>query len=85
MKPKIVDIQEFHTSLGVLKIETRISEENDFRSVVENKIVYNGTEFSNIKALEDKLDRYEYDLLRTEVYDLSTLLDLYIQAYPRTL
>ena len=85
MKTKIVDLQEFHTSLGVLKIETRISEVNDFRSVVENKIIYNGTEFSNIKALEEKLDRYEYDMLRTEVYSLSTLLDLYIQAYPRTL
>ena len=36
-----------------MKIETRISEVNDFRSVVENKIIYNGTEFSNIKALEE--------------------------------
>ena len=85
MKTKIVDIQEFNTTMGILRIETRISEVNDFRSVVENKIIYNGEEFPNIKALEDKLDCYEYDMLRSEVYDLSTLLDLYIQAYPRTL
>ena len=85
MKTKIVDIQEFNTSLGILRIETHISEVSEFKSVVENKIIYNGTEFSNIKALEEKLDRYEYDMLRSEVYDLSTLLDLYIQAYPRTL
>ena len=85
MKTKIVDIQEFNTTMGILRIETHISEVNDFRSVVENKIIYNGEEFPNIKALEDKLDCHEYDMLRSEVYDLSTLLDLYIQAYPRTL
>ena len=85
MTTKILDIQEFNTTMGILRIETHISEVNDFRSVVENKIIYNGDEFPNIKALEDKLDRYEYDMLRSEVYDLSTLLDLYIQAYPRTL
>ncbi len=85
MKPKIVDIQEFNTSLGILRIETRISEENDFRSVVENKIVYNGTEFPNVKSLEDKLDRYEYDLLRSEVYDLNAVLDFCKQALPRSL
>lgn len=85
MKTKIVDIQEFNTSLGIFRIKTHISEVSEFKSVVENKIIYNGTEFSNIKALEEKLDRYEYDMLRSEVYDLSTLLDLYIQAYPRTL
>ena len=38
MKTKIVDIQEFNTTMGILRIETRISEVNDFRSVVENKI-----------------------------------------------
>lgn len=85
MKTKIVDIQEFNTSLGILRIETHISEVNDFRSVVENKVIYNGEEFPDIKVLEDKLDRSEYNLLRSEVYALSTLLDLYIQAYPRTL
>ena len=85
MTTKILDIQEFNTTMGILRIETHISEVNDFRSVVENKIIYNGEEFPNIKALEDKLDCYEYDMLRSEVYDLSTLLDLYIQAYPRTL
>lgn len=85
MKTKIVDIQEFNTSLGILRIETHISEVSEFKSVVENKVIFNGTEFSSVKALEDKLDRYEYDMLRSEVYDLSTLLDLYIQAYPRTL
>ena len=85
MKNIITDIQEFHTSLGIIRMETHISEVSEFKSVVENKIIYNGTEFSNIKALEDKLDCHEYDMLRSEVYDLSTLLDLYIQAYPRTL
>ncbi len=85
MKTKIVDIQEFHTSLGVLKIETRISEVSEFRSVVENKVIYNDEEFSNVQAFEDKLDISEYEYLRREVEKLSTLLDLYIQAYPRTL
>lgn len=85
MKTKIVDIQEFNTSLGILRIETHISEVSEFRSVVENKVIYNGQEFSDAKALEEKLDRAEYNLLRDEVYSLSTLLDLYIQAYPRTL
>ncbi|MBQ8209359.1 MAG: hypothetical protein IJZ35_02110 [Clostridia bacterium] len=85
MKTKIVDIQEFNTSLGILRIETHISEVSEFKSVVENKIIYNGQEFSDAKALEEKLDRYEYDLLRNEVEKLSTLLDLYMQAYPRTL
>ena len=85
MKTKIVDIQEFNTTMGILRIETHISEVNDFRSVVENKIIYNGEEFPNIKALEDKLDCYEYDMLRSEVYDLSTLLDLCKQALPRSL
>ena len=85
MKTKIVDIQEFNTSLGLLRFETRIAEENNFRSVVDNKVIFNGTEFSNLKALEDKLDCYEYDMLRSEVYDLSTLLDLCKQALPRSL
>ena len=85
MTTKILDIQEFNTSMGILRFETHIAEENNFRSVVDNKVIFNGTEFSNLKALEDKLDCYEYDMLRSEVYDLSTLLDLYIQAYPRTL
>ncbi len=85
MKTKIVDIQEFNTSVGILRIETRIAEENKFRSIAENKVIFNGTEFSGVKALEDKLDRAEYNLLRDEVYSLSTLLDLYMQAYPRTL
>ena len=85
MKTKIVDIQEFNTSVGILRIETRIAEESKFRSIAENKVIFNGTEFSSVKALEDKLDRAEYNLLRDEVYSLSTLLDLYIQAYPRTL
>ena len=85
MKTKIVDIQEFNTSLGLLRFETHIAEENNFRSVVENKIIYNREEFPNIKALEDKLDCYEYDMLRSEVFDLSTLLDLCKQALPRSL
>lgn len=85
MKTKIVDIQEFNTSLGLLRFETRIAEENNFRSVVENKIIYNGEEFSNIKALEDKLDCYEYDMLRSEVFDLNAVLELCKQALPRSL
>ena len=85
MTTKILDIQEFNTSTGILRIETHISEVNEFRSVVENKIIYNGEEFPNIKALEDKLDCYEYDMLRSEVFDLSTLLDLCKQALPRSL
>ena len=85
MKTKIVDIQEFNTSVGILRIETHIAEESKFRSIAENKVIFNGTEFSSVNALEDKLDRAEYNLLKDEVYSLSTLLDLYIQAYPRTL
>ena len=85
MTTKILDIQEFHTSLGILRLETHISEVNDFRSVVENKIIYNGEEFPNIKALEDKLDCYEYDMLRSEVYDLNAVLELCLQALPRSL
>lgn len=85
MKPKIVDIQEFHTSLGVLKIETRISEVSEFSSAVENKVIFNGEELPNVAALEEKLDIYEYECLRCEVEKLSTLLDLYMQVYPRTL
>ena len=85
MKNIITDIQEFHTSLGIIRMETHISEVNDFRSVVENKIIYNGEEFPNIKALEDKLDCYEYDMLRSEVYDLNAVLDLCKQALPRSL
>ena len=30
MKTKIVDIQEFNTSVGILRIETRIAEESKF-------------------------------------------------------
>ena len=85
MKTKIVDIQEFNTSQGLLRFETRIAEENNFRSVVENKIIYNGEEFPNITALEDKLDCYEYDMLRSEVYDLNAVLELCLQALPRKL
>ena len=85
MKTKIVDIQEFNTTLGLLRFETRIVEENNFRSVVDNKIIFNGTEFSNLKALEDKLDCYEYDMLRSEVYDLNAVLELCLQALPRKL
>ena len=85
MKTKIVDIQEFNTTMGILRIETHISEVNDFRSVVENKIIYNGEEFPNIKALEDKLDCNEYNLLRSEVYDLNAVLELCLQAYSRAL
>ena len=85
MTTKILDIQEFNTSMGILRIETHISEVNDFRSVVENKIIYNGEEFPNIKALEDKLDCYEYDMLRSEVYDLNAVLELCLQALPRKL
>ena len=66
-------------------METHISEVNDFRSVVENKIIYNGEEFPNIKALEDKLDCYEYDMLRSEVFDLNAVLELCLQALPRKL
>ena len=85
MMTKILDIQEFNTTLGLLRIETHISEVNDFRSVVENKIIYNGEEFPNIKALEDKLDCYEYDMLRSEVFDLNAVLELCLQALPRKL
>ena len=85
MTTKIIDIQEFNTSTGILRIETHISEVNDFRSVVENKIIYNGEEFPNIKALEDKLDCYEYDMLRSEVFDLNAVLELCLQALPRKL
>ena len=85
MKTKIVDIQEFNTTMGILRIETHISEVNDFRSVVENKIIYNGEEFPNIKALEDNLDCNEYNLLRSEVYDLNAVLEFCKQALPRSL
>ena len=85
MKTKIVDIQEFNTSVGILRIETRIAEENKFCSIAENKVIFNGTEFSSVKTLEEKLDIYEYECLRCEVEKLSTLLDLYMQAYPRAL
>lgn len=85
MKTKIVDIQEFNTSLGLLRFETRIAEENNFRSVVDNKVIFNGTEFFNLKALEDNLDCNEYNLLRSEVYDLNAVLELCKQALPRSL
>lgn len=85
MKTKIVDVQEFHTLMGVLKIETRISEVSEFSSVVENKVIFNGEELPNVTSLEEKFDIYEYECLRSEVEKLSTLLDLYMQAYPRTL
>ena len=85
MTTKILDIQEFNTSMGILRFETHIAEENNFRSVVDNKVIFNGTEFSNLNGLEDKLDCYEYDMLRSEVFDLSTLLDLCKQALPRSL
>lgn len=85
MKTKIVDIQEFNTSLGLLRFETRIAEENNFRSVVDNKVIFNGTEFFNLKALEDNLDCNEYNLLRSEVYDLNAVLELCKQAYSRAL
>ena len=85
MTTKILDIQEFNTSLGLLRFETRIAEENNFRSVVDNKVIFNGTEFSNLKALEDNLDCNEYNLLRSEVYDLNAVLELCKQALPRSL
>ena len=85
MKTKIVDIQEFNTSQGLLRFETRIAEENNFRSVVDNKVIFNGTEFSSLKALEDNLDCNEYNLLRSEVYDLNAVLELCKQALPRSL
>ena len=85
MTTKILDIQEFNTSLGLLRFETRIAEENNFRSVVDNKVIFNGTEFFNLKALEDKLDCNEYNLLRSEVYDLNAVLELCLQALPRKL
>ena len=85
MKTKIVDIQEFNTSLGLLRFETRIAEENNFRSVVDNKVIFNGTEFFNLKALADNLDCNEYNLLRSEVYDLNAVLELCKQAYSRAL
>lgn len=47
MKTKIVDIQEFNTSVGILRIETRIAEENKFRSIAENKIIFNGETAEN--------------------------------------
>ena len=85
MTTKILDIQEFNTSLGLLRFETRIAEENNFRSVVDNKVIFNGTEFFNLKALEDTLDCNEYNLLRSEVYDLNAVLELCKQALPRSL
>ena len=85
MTTKILDIQEFNTSLGILRFETRIAEENNFRSVVDNKVIFNGTEFFNLKALEDNLDCNEYNLLRSEVYDLNAVLELCKQALPRSL
>ena len=85
MKTKIVDIQEFNTSLGILRMGTHISEVSEFKSVMENKIIYKGQEFSNAKALEEKLDLVEYNLLRDEVYSLTKVLDLCKQAYSRAL
>ena len=85
MTTKILDIQEFNTTLGLFRIETHILEVNEFRSVVENKIIYNGEEFPNIKALEDNLDCNEYNLLRSEVYDLNAVLEFCKQALPRSL
>ena len=85
MTTKILDIQEFKTTMGILRFETCIAEENNFRSVVDNKVIFNGTEFSNLNRLEDKLACHEYDMLRSEVYDLSTLLELCKQALPRSL
>ena len=85
MKTKIVDIQEFNTSQGLLRFETRIAEENNFRSVVDNKVIFNGTEFSSLKALEDNLDCNEYNLLRSEVFDLNAVLELCLHALPRSL
>ena len=42
MKNIITDIQEFHTSLGIIRMETHISEVSEFKSVMENKIIYKG-------------------------------------------
>ena len=85
MKNIITDIQEFHTSLGIIRMETHISEVSEFKSVMENKIIYKGQEFSDAKALEEKLDLVEYNLLREEVYSLITMLELCKQALPRSL
>ena len=85
MKNIITDIQEFHTSLGIIRMETHISEVSEFKSVMENKIIYKGQEFSDTKALEEILDRVEYNILREEVYSLTTVLELCKQAYSRAL
>ena len=40
---------------------------------------------ADAKALEENLDRVEYNLLREEVYSLITMLELFKQAYSRAL
>lgn len=85
MKTILVDTQEFHTSEGILKIETRISEISKFGSAVENKFIFNNEEFSNTADLERKIGSFEYECLRYEIEEQSKLLDLYMQAYPKTL
>ena len=85
MKTKIIDIQEFNTTMGILRIETRISEVSDFRSVIENKVIFNDKEYTDVDKLEEELGPYDTGLLRAEVDSLSTVLELCLQALPRKL
>ena len=85
MTTKILDIQEFNTSLGLLRFETRISEVSDFRSVIENKVIFNDKEYFDIDKLEEELGPYDTGMLRDEVDSLSTVLELCLQALPRKL
>ena len=85
MTTKILDIQEFNTTMGILRIETRISEVSDFRSVIENKVIFNDKEYPNVDKLKEELGPYDTGLLRDEVYSLTTVLELCKQAYSRAL
>ena len=85
MTTKILDIQEFNTTMGILRIETRISEVSDFRSVIENKVIFNDKEYPDVDKLEEELGPYDTGLLRAEVDSLSTVLELCLQALPRKL
>lgn len=85
MEAIIVDTNEIKTSVGTFKRTIEISRLNDFGFGVAVSLFFDDIEYDDANELKFFLGEEAFETLKSEVEAYSSALDLFMQAFPRTL
>lgn len=81
----IIDTNEIKTSVGTFKRTIEISRINDFGCGVAVTLYFDDVEYDDVQELKLFLGDEAFKIMKSEVEVYSSALDLFMQAFPRTL